>query len=276
MLVVRAAAVGVAVTAPISAYVGYNGSGKTLGAVLFEALPALRRGVPVVSSVALDHPLYVPLRSWREIWALSGCVLILDDVSAQFPARGAMTVPPQLVVKMNILRHDNVQVIWTAPSWRRADVTLREVTQEVTECVGWMPDTWERMPEVAGRGLNPRVLRRDGKRVRANPMWRPNRLFRFTTYDATRFTEYTEEKVKKIRPKRRAWYYRPWHDEQFLYDTLAPVSLLDHVDEGGWCLLCGGKRSSRACRCDGSRGSGTGRRREPSEVPDLAASGVLT
>lgn len=260
----------VVVTAPITAFVGYNGGGKTLAAVLFSCLPALRRGIPVVSSVDIDHELFVPLKSWREIWGLKHCVLLLDDVTAQFPARGAMTVPPQLVVKMNTLRHDDVQVIWTAPSWRRADIALREVTQEVTECRGFMPDAWMRERKVASSWvLNAPKLKVGGARVRSNPMWRPNRLFRFVTYDATKFTEYTEEKVKNIRPKRRAWYYRPWHSEQFLYDTLAPVNLLDHVDEGGWCLVCGGKRRTRSCACMSSSGGGQASRAEPVSLADL-------
>ena len=256
-------------TAPISAYVGYNGGGKTLGAVLFEAIPALRAGIPVVSSVAIFHPLYRPLRSWREIWSLNGCVLILDDVSAQFPARGAMTVPPQLVVKMNTLRHDDVQVVWTAPSWKRADVSLREVTQEVTDCRGIFPDNFLREP-VIPRGLNAPVKKgEDGKRLRANPRWRPNRLFKFTTYDATKFTEFTDGQADKVGSKRRSWYWRPWHTEQFLYDTLAPVNLLDHVDEGGWCLVCGGKRQIRGCGCDGAPRSRT--RRASAAVPGPGA-----
>ena len=239
---------------PVVAYVGANGAGKTLGAVVFEAMPALARGVPVVSSVAIDHPLYVPLRSWREIWSMHDCVLILDDVSAQFPARGAMTVPPQLVVKVNTLRHDNVQVVWTAPSWARADVSLREVTQQVTHCEGHLPDKWIREPIQARRfRLNAPRLLVDGEPLAANPIWRPNRLFRFKTYDATQFDEFTDGKRAKAKVKKSAWYYRPYRPESFLYDTLAPVNLLDHVDEGGWCLVCGGKRATRSCGCEGGR-----------------------
>jgi hypothetical protein len=99
----------------------------------------------------------------------------------------------------------------------------------------------------------------------ADARWRPNRLFTFVTYDATRFTEFTEAKTKKLRHKRRSFYWRPWHDEQFLYDTLAPVKLLDHVDEGGWCLACGGKRSTRSCKCAGAQTAG----RRPRSVPVL-------
>ncbi len=261
-------------SAPISAYIGYNGGGKSLGAMVFEAAPALRRGVPVVSTVAIAHPLYRPLTSWRQIWELHDCVLLLDDISAQFPARGAMTVPPQLVVKMNTLRHDNVQVVWTGPSWTRADVVLREVTQEVTECRGYLPDKWVRQSVVVDHGWTAPRLKVGRRAVPANPMWRPHRLFKFVTHDATRFTEYTEAKVKDLKPKRERWYYRPFHGEQFLYDTVAPVNLLDHVDEGGWCLACGGKRRTRTCSCAGGVAS-TREGAVPQAVPDLveAASG---
>lgn len=253
--------------APIAGYVGSNGGGKTLAAIVFEVMPALRRGMPVFSTVALDHPNVHVLSSWREIMTLEGCVLLLDDISAQLPARGSLGMPPQLLIKLNTLRHDGVRVVWTAPHWRRADVALREVTIEVTVCKGFMADRF-----VRGRGV-PRFRLNGARKGRVEGLWRPNRLFRFQTYDATAFDEFTEYKRQKMKAIRRHWYWRPWHDEQFLYDTEAPVLIMDHVDEGGWCLACGGKQKSKMCHCPGRVGTGSAVGAvplgEPVTVPEL-------
>lgn len=262
-------------SASISAYTGYNGSGKSLAVMIFEVAVAVRRNTPIYSTVPIAHPLYRPIKSWPEIYKMHDCLLVLDDVSAQFPSRGALSVPPQLIVKLNTLRHDNVRVVWTAPSWKRADSALREVTQEVTECRGMFPDSHERQSWTSPpRTLSGKKLKgAHGRSVRVNPLWPPNRLFRFKTYDATKLSDSQASGTakKETRPKRKVWYWRPWQPDQFLYDTNAPVYLLDHVDQAGACLRCGGQRRKRQCTCkDGGQAIGVGEDR-PLSVPDLFA-----
>jgi hypothetical protein len=253
----------VVVGAPIAGYVGPNGGGKTLAAVVFEVAPALERGMDVFSTVALRHPRVKVLNSWREIMGLQNCVLLLDDISAQLPARGSLGMPPQLLIKLNTLRHDGVRVVWTAPHWRRADIGLREVTIEVTLCRGLLPDRYHRE-------------RRDGRWTLNGPklgpvegLWRPNRLFRFKTYDATAFDEFTDAKRERLKAVRSAWYWRPWHTEQYLYDTEAPVLIMDHVDEGGWCLSCGGRQKAKVCHCSGALDTGRRALAQPAAEPVL-------
>jgi len=254
----------VVVSAPIAGYVGGNGKGKTLGAMIFDVVPALQRGMPVVTTVPINHHLATNLSSWRDIWFLHDCVLFLDDISAQLPARESQKMPPQLVIKLNTLRHDGVRVVWTAPHWRRADTVLREVTQEVTVCDGMFPDRFLREKQVPRLRLNARPLEIEGKAQRVQGLWKPNRLFRFKTYDATRFDEFTESKREKMKCIRQAWYWRPWHDEQWLYDTEAAVSIMDHVDQGGMCLVCGGRQARKSCTCaDGATTRGAARKAEP-------------
>lgn len=235
--------------APIRAFVGPNGSGKTLAAVALVALPALRAGREVVSTCAIDHPGARLLRSWREIDELRSCVLLLDEITSQLPSRQALQLPPQLQRTLNQLRKVDVEVVWTAPNWARADVMLREVTMEVTVCRGYLPDYWVREPGVAPLWLP------SGRRAgRVRSRWPHNRLFRWLSYDATAFDEFTYHRVRDVRPRWRCWYWRPWQPEGWLYDTLAAVELLDHLDDVGVCAICGGQRRRPSCTCGPVRG----------------------
>jgi len=231
--------------APIRAFVGPNGGGKTLAAMVMCVAPALREGREVVATTEIDHPKARLLESWREVPSLRGCLLVLDDITSQLPARQAMSVPPQLVRMVNELRHADVELAWTAPNWARADVTVREVTQVVTVCRGFWPDVMVREPVVPPwYRLASRAVRRSDRG------WVSNRLFRFTSYDATTFDEFTYHQVKDVRPLSRRWYYRPWQPEQFMYNTLNFSVLLSHLDESGVCLTCGGVRRRTSCTCE--------------------------
>lgn len=237
----------------IRAFVGPNGGGKTLAMTQKMALPALRSGRPVVANYRIDHPLWVPLETWRQIPDLRECVLLLDEISSVLPSRQAMSVPPQLVRILNQMRKGDVQLGWSAPNWSRCDVLLREVTQAVTVCTGAFPDRWVREEVAQGGRLRryfPRALRDDeGKREPWVRGWAPNRLFRFTTYDAQEFDEFTYSAVKDVRAVRRERYWRSAHRAYLLYDTHEAVMLLDHLDDVGTCVNCGGQRKRPSCKC---------------------------
>jgi hypothetical protein len=242
----------------IRAFVGYNGGGKTLAAMVLEVQPALDEGREVVATCAIADSRARLLESWREMTSLRGCLLLLDDISSQLPSRGAMQAPAQLVRASNQLRKQDVRLVWTAPNWARADVMLREVTQEVTVCKGYVADRYLREAVVPSwRRPWARALRgEDGQKLRSNPRWPPNSLFRWTSYRADAFDEFTLHAVRDVRPVQRLWYWRPWHGAQFLYNTEDVVELLDHVDEVGVCIACGGTRRRPACSCsDEDRGA---------------------
>jgi hypothetical protein len=235
----------------IRAFVGPNGSGKTLAGVELVVKPALLRGRRVVSTCPIFHPLASTLDSWRDIPDLEHCVLFLDEISSSFPSRGAMQLPSMLVTVMQQLRKRDVDVVWTAPNWARADVVLREVTQDVTVCKGQMGDKFKRV-----RGIPPiwrpwsdKAREPDGSAETWPADWPANSLFRWVTYDAQAFDEFTLHAVTNLRPIRRYWYWRPWHDAQYLYDTAEHVVLLDNVDDVGVCLVCGGNRRRPVCSC---------------------------
>lgn len=121
----------------IAGFVGANGSGKTLGAT--SRVLAFAKRFPerdVLSTVPLDTPRYVELKSWQQIvQAEPPFILMLDEVAALADARSTMTLPPHVLLYIGSLRHRDVVVFWTAPAWSWADVRLRGVTTDVFECV---------------------------------------------------------------------------------------------------------------------------------------------
>ena len=241
-------------SAPIRAFVGPNGGGKTLAAMQLAVLPALNEGRQVVSTCAINHPKARLLHSWREMLILRDCLLLLDEISSELPSRGSMGMPPQLMRMINQLRKVDVECVWTAPNWARADVALREVTQEVTVCRGFMGDRWVREAVVPKwtRPYSAKFRGPDGRLMRRSPRWPSQSLFRWVTYEASGFDEFTLHAVRKVKPRGKVWYWRPWHEAQFLYDTVEGVTLMDHVDETGVCVVCGGARKRHQCSCSDS------------------------
>lgn len=201
----------------------------------------------------------MPLRGWRHITELRNCVLLLDEISAVLPSRSFAAMPPELLRVINQLRKVDVQLGWSAPAWERCDLALREVVFAVTLCRGMLPDRWRRVD--AGRSMFPaRERDEDGRPVSWGRGWPPNRLFRFFTYDAFEFDEFTADQNKQarsgIRPRRSTWYWRSRHDAHRCYDTLAGVDLLDHLDFTGVCVHCDGSKKRHPCRCKGAGDGG--------------------
>ncbi len=243
----------------IQAFVGPNGGGKSLAAMELMVVRSWAAGRPVCANLALyperlGYPadLYVPLESWKQIPELSGVTLVLDEISSVLPSRQAMSVPPQLVRVLNQLRKGDVDLGWTAPNWSRCDVLLREVTQAVTVCRGSMPDRWQRLESGPARWNRPKLTDDVDKAMRHVKGWPPNRFFSWTTYDAMEFDEFSYSTAKQIRPRRRVRYLRQRHGTDLAYNTLEAVNLLDHLDDVGLCVSCGGTRSRHKCSCGSS------------------------
>jgi hypothetical protein len=279
--------------APITAFVGLNGAGKTLGMMELVVLPAWRQGRPVVSNLALDPErvgfspdLFVPLQSWRQIPRLGvvhdadgvpdrslsvtrgrGCALALDEINALFPARQFGAMPPELVRVLSQLRKQDVTVAWTSPAWASGDVELRRVTRQVVLCKGRFADPWVREDR---KGWLPPIKRdpETGRRVLANASWRPNRLFAFKAYAAEDFEEFSLDRAAKIAPLWAMRYWRQRHLAHRAYDTAGQVSLLDHLDFTGVCIHCDGTRRRHQCKCDiGAPADAEGSRGDVAAVP---------
>lgn len=256
-------------SAPIIGIVGPNGGGKSLCAVEHYARPALERGRLVVSTMDIDGAEL--LRSHREIPTLRSCVLILDEISSAFPSRESSGMPAEIVRRLNQLRKVDVQVVWTAPAWERADKVLREVTNQVVLCRGMMPRyPWESTcpatcPTPTILAFERRYERRLSGQVcpthkprRDRKGWPSNRLFSWRWFSAEMLQEFSLTQIShergraRRRPQAVKWYRMPpaGTGAPSMYRTLDEVVLLDHLDTYGNCFSCGGSRRRPKCECE--------------------------
>lgn len=236
------------------AYVGSNGGGKSLAAVR-DTLPSLLAGRRVLSTVRLldfenprpcddascsspdharhmaAHPLWIPWTTWKQLLDVEHCDVLADEVTGVASSRESHSMPSAVANTLVQLRRRDVVLRWTAPSWPRADKIIRECTQAVTLCRGFLPV---------------RVATGEGENERA---WRHRRLFRWHTYDALEMDEFTEGKRDKVRPTTRDHFWGPGCVEFSAYDTFDAVLSIGSVSESGRCLVCDGRRSAPACTC---------------------------
>lgn len=224
---------------PIRAYVGSNGGGKSLAAV-HDALMAMDNGRHVLSNVRLwdpelnqPHRLWIPLTSFEQLLHARGCDVLLDEVTGVASSRESSALPPQIANLLVQLRRRDLSLSWTTPAWSRADKIIREVTQLVTVCSG-------SLPERKGDGLRE---------------WRPKRLFRWRSYDAGSFDEWTTALQDRTRTRHaelvcRQAFWRPDSRSERAYRTYDEVAVLGwSLSVGGTCLSCGGRRSVPKCSC---------------------------
>lgn len=220
----------------IHAYVGANGHGKSL-AMMHDTKLSIDRGRPILSTVRVLDPStgdtyagYIPLRSWDQLLNFRDGDVLFDEVLGIAASESGKQLPKAVQLLLNQLRRRDILLRWTAPSWSRANIVLREVTQAVTICRGYMP-VYE------DRGDDSRL-------------WGMNRLFRWTTYDGMDFTNWTDGKESSLKGKANAWLWRPGSWAERSYDTFDSV---DNVDSGeGYCFRCGGDRPKRVlvpCNC---------------------------
>lgn len=217
---------------PIHAYVGPNGGGKTL-AMVYDTLPSLDAGRPVLSTVHLldpeeggPHPMWRVLDRLVYVLDAEHCDVLADEVTGVASSRSSMSMPVQLQNVLVQLRRRDVVLRWTAPNWSRADVIMREVTKAVTLCNGSFT---KRDPDSA---------------------WPTSRLFKWATYDAQAFDEFSLGKAEDLRTVVKQYYWRPGKRAERAYDSKAEVEMIDYVSEAGTCLTCGGTRSRPKCRCE--------------------------
>lgn len=221
---------------PIRAYVGPNGGGKSLAGIV-DLLPSLDAGRTVLSTVAiLDghgnlHPNYIPFTDFSQLLDAEHTDIFMDEIAGVANSReaGKMPAPVQNAL-LQQRRRDNT-VIWTAPSWARADKILREVTQAVTECRGFYPG-------------KPSPAADTGSGVR---LWAPRRVFKFRTYDTVEFEDWTAGKRDKLEPITAQWFKGVGSRAFDYYDTMDAVSMVSGGDPDV-CLHCGLKVRTQFCK----------------------------
>lgn len=242
----------------IHAYVGANGGGKSL-AMVHDTLPSLAAGRRVLSTVRLldpetgkPHPLYEPLRDWSQLLTAEHCDVLFDEVVGIASSRESHALPVQVQNLLVQLRRRDIVLRWTAPNWARADKIIREVTQAVTVCRGFL-----------------------GTRAEG-ALWRRSRLFWFKTYDAVMFEEFTIDKTARLSAEASAFFWGPGSLAFASYDTLGQVERVGEVLDSGRCAHCGGRRQIPVCRCDdnGRATAGPRRGRVNVETPPALGSGA--
>lgn len=248
----------------IHAYVGWNGGGKSL-AMIYDTLPDLASGVPVLSTVRLldfenprpcegcndpehvkghlqAHPLYIPFRRFPDFVEFAALdtpgVVLMDEVQGIASSREHSQLPFQVAKLLHELRRGDIALRWSAVSWKRADTVVREATLGVTFCVGMLPKA-----RIMG-GIQ--------------RMWRDRRLFLWRTYDKSAFDEWENKRRNDVKPVGYQWYWGPGSVAFTAYDTLAPVTALGWANEAGMCVTCGGRRRAPQCRCEAPPGGESG------------------
>ncbi|HMF58839.1 MAG TPA: hypothetical protein VK595_00625 [Vicinamibacterales bacterium] len=202
---------------PIAGVTGVNGAGKTLLAANC-AIARMARGETVYSSVPIVSQWgnSLPIKSMRQLLHLRDATILLDEVSVIFSSRSSQSLPADIVGLLQTLRHKNLRVIWTAPSWMRCDNLLREVTQGV---VSVLP-----------------LLRHTDAR---NPWPRPRLMLASLLDTSTGKTDAVPDKVLRRRlfvPRRMAAFGT--------YDTHADTPLFGRYLQGGKCVDCGGTQET--------------------------------
>lgn len=237
----------------IHAYVGSNGGGKSLAMVndTLDTLAGIKwectnpehhhaetvgwrrvaSTVPLRLADGRPHPLWVPLNDYRVLVTLEHCDVLLDEVTGVASARESQGMPPQVANYLVQLRRRDVLLRWTSPNWLRADRIIRECTQAVTTCAGYLP------AKVEGEAR----------------LWRPRRFFLWRTYDADGFDEFSTHKRETLRPVAKQWYHRESGSAMDAYDTLGAVETLGWPNEAGLCMECGGSRARPRCSCTPAR-----------------------
>lgn len=258
---------------PITGYVGANGSGKSM-AMVWDTLPTLAAGRRVLSTVRLldfdnprdcegcdepghvipilapahgpydlgagrpqavigtrihgqAHPCYVQLTSYQQVLDAEHCDILLDEVTGIASSRESQAMPAPVANKLVQMRRADVVVRWSAPSWARADKIIRECSQSVVFSQGYMA-------KQSGQG---------------DRLWRQRRLFRWQSYDAADFEDFTIGKREALRPTLQDWHWGPGSPAFAGYDTLDSVSSIGSVTDSGRCYRCGGRRSAPPCKC---------------------------
>lgn len=109
----------------ITAVTGLNGAGKTAYAAgLLQKWQ--RRGVRTAANINVAGSKLV--RNFDELMELRDCVLLVDEVTAVASSRQFATLTPEALLFFQTLRHSNIGLIWTAPTFDRCDLALRALT----------------------------------------------------------------------------------------------------------------------------------------------------
>jgi len=122
---------------PITAYVGVNGSGKSLSAIAFAITDQRKTGRPLVTNMqglSIEHYYIEGVEELPDLMAeLGTCNVVLDEAGAMFASRDTGR-NKAFESSVQQLRKYDARLLWTAPAFARADKILREVTFTAVLC----------------------------------------------------------------------------------------------------------------------------------------------
>jgi hypothetical protein len=135
---------------PITGYLGVNGSGKSLSAIAFALRDYERKGRPLLTNMvglgvdhfhvdAVDELPDLMLQVARDFRSPKtgrplGMNIVLDEAGAMFSSRDAGPQKKAFEKTVQQLRKYRARLLWTAPTFARADKILREVTFTAVLC----------------------------------------------------------------------------------------------------------------------------------------------
>lgn len=109
----------------ITAVTGLNGAGKTAYAAgLLQQWK--KRGIKTAANIGVEGSELV--RNFDDLLKLRDCILLVDEVTAVASSRQFASLTPEALLFFQTLRHSNIGLIWTAPTFDRCDLALRSLT----------------------------------------------------------------------------------------------------------------------------------------------------
>lgn len=239
-----------------------------------ERVRLMRETGPITGVHQAAHPLWIPLTDWQQVLDARGMDLLLDEVTGAASSRESAALPAAIANKLVQLRRNDVVVRWSAPAWARADKIIRECSQAVTYCRGFLPKTVaqaDRVQLVEDEADEEGAIERGADR-----MWRHRRLFNWKTFDALDFEDFTAGKREELHPLTNDLHWGPKSPAFAAYDTFDAVLTVGTVTETGTCYRCGGARSRPTCSCPdyAPRSRTRSRRGAPAGAPEGGGRGA--
>jgi hypothetical protein len=176
------------------------------------------------------HPLWIPWSRWDQLLKFNFGRVLADEMTGVASSLEQMSLPSEVINQLQQLRRSEIPFSYTAPDWSAAAKKLREPTQAVTVCTGYMATEAPRLGEL--------------ERV-----WRARRLFKWQTYEARNLDQLTEGRRTEQGPETVDWHWGPSSPAFEAYDTFAPVLQVGTTSIYGRCFRCGGKRPDTKCQC---------------------------
>jgi len=159
---------------PITAYLGVNGSGKTLSAIAFALVDQRREDRPIVTNVdglSVEHYYFDDVEALPDLLAEVGsCNIVMDEAGAMFPSRDGQGKTRAFRVACQQLRKYKSRLLWTAPTFARAEKVCREVTFTAVLCSPVIQrkvkgDPWPSTRLILQKGFNVARLDSSGQQM---------------------------------------------------------------------------------------------------------------